>query len=151
IVQNCKKNDVVVPAPTITGFTPLSGTTGTTVTISGINFNTVEANNTVKFNGVAATITAATTTSITTTVPQGATTGKITVTTNGKAGASFNDFVVYSIERPMQEWMEGEEDLKFDIPSFTGTIGYKFVPKTDGTITALGLSSPSSGTFTVQL
>ncbi|MFM8833453.1 MAG: IPT/TIG domain-containing protein, partial [Cytophagales bacterium] len=38
---------------------------GTSVTITGTNFSTTPANNVVKFNGVTATVTASTATSIT--------------------------------------------------------------------------------------
>ena len=73
-----------LPPPTITGFTPASGTVGTVVTITGTNFTVGGVGTTtVKFNGNAAIITTLTATSITTTVPQGATTGLITVTTPG--------------------------------------------------------------------
>ena len=69
-------------APTIAGFTPASAPVGASVTITGNNFDPTPANNTVVFsNGVAATVTSSTSTQIVTTVPQGAVTGPITVTT----------------------------------------------------------------------
>ena len=80
--------------PTITSFTPVSGLVGITVTISGTNFSTTPVNNTVKFNGTTAVVTASTTTSITTTVPASATTGKIAVTVAGNTANSTNDFTV---------------------------------------------------------
>ena len=61
--SGCKESDDPVipvgPAPTLTGFSPTSGTVGTIVTLTGTNFSTTIANNLVKFNGTAATITAA--------------------------------------------------------------------------------------------
>jgi gliding motility-associated-like protein len=60
-------------APTITSFSPASGPVGTSVTITGTNFNTTAANNIVFFGATAATVTAASTTSLTVTVPVGAT------------------------------------------------------------------------------
>ena len=84
----------VVTGPTITGFSPTSGAVGTAVTITGQNFDAVAANNQVKFNGIAAIITAATTTAITTTVPQTATTGPITVTTPISTATSAGAFTV---------------------------------------------------------
>lgn len=63
--------------PTITSFTPTSGSVGTTVTITGTNFNTTAANNIVFFGATKATVTAATATSMTVTVPVGATFGTI--------------------------------------------------------------------------
>lgn len=80
--------------PTITSFTPTSGAIGTTVVITGTNFSTTMANNTVKFNGTSATVSAATATQLTVTVPTGATTGKIAVTVGSETGASSSDFTV---------------------------------------------------------
>jgi IPT/TIG domain len=84
----------VLPTPTITGFSPLRGAAGATVTITGTNFNTTMTDNVVKFNDVAAVVTESTSTSITTTVPAGATTGKITITVNGVTIISAATFTV---------------------------------------------------------
>jgi YVTN family beta-propeller protein len=83
--------------PTITGFTPCTGVAyQTSVTISGTNFGTSKG--TVKFNGVSVhdvNVTWTSATSVTATVPQGAATGKITVTTAaGSSAVSADDFVV---------------------------------------------------------
>lgn len=79
--------------PTITSFTPLRGAAGTNVTISGTNFD--PANNVVKFfNGVAATVTNATATSLTVTAPNGVASGPITVTTAGITAKSSSSFTV---------------------------------------------------------
>jgi gliding motility-associated-like protein len=80
--------------PTITSFTPTTGVIGTTVTITGANFSPAPANNTVRFNGITAFVSASTATSITTTVPAGATTGKITVTVGGNTATSATDFTI---------------------------------------------------------
>jgi hypothetical protein len=93
---------VTLPAPTITNFNPSSGLVGASVNITGTNFSTTPANNTVKFNGTTATVTASTATSITTTVPTGATTGKITITVTGyTATSSATDFIVNTAPRPV--------------------------------------------------
>jgi uncharacterized repeat protein (TIGR03803 family) len=81
----------VIPAPTITSFTPTSGAVGTSVTLTGTNFTGATA---VKFNGTAATFAVASATQITATVPTGAKTGKITVTTRGGTGTSSSSFTV---------------------------------------------------------
>ena len=78
-------------APTITSFTPASGSTGTSVTITGTNLTGVTA---VKFNGTTATFTPSTATSVVAKVPAGATTGKITVTTPVATATSATDFTV---------------------------------------------------------
>ena len=64
----------------IFSFTPAQGGIGQTVSIQGQNFSVTPSANTVKFNGTTATVTAATTNLLTTTVPSGATTGPISVT-----------------------------------------------------------------------
>jgi uncharacterized repeat protein (TIGR03803 family) len=78
----------------ITSFNPGSGTIGTSITINGSDFDSTPTNNVVKFNGITATVTASTTTSITAIVPSGATTGKITVTVSSQTATSATDFVV---------------------------------------------------------
>lgn len=83
-----------LPPPTITSFTPISGPIGITVTITGTNFDLLVANNIVKFNGITAVVTACTATSITTTVPVGATTGPISVTVGGSTAVSATNFTV---------------------------------------------------------
>ncbi|MFQ3589312.1 MAG: IPT/TIG domain-containing protein, partial [Chloracidobacterium sp.] len=75
----------------ISSFTPLSGLVGTVVTIVGANF--VDVAN-VRFNGVAASFTVVSPTQITATVPVGATTGPISVTTLAGTAAGSTPFVV---------------------------------------------------------
>ena len=79
------------PAPTITGFTPTSGPAGTSVAITGTNFTGAT---TVGFTGVAATFTVNSATQITATVPSGATSGTISVTTPGGTATSAGVFTV---------------------------------------------------------
>jgi YD repeat-containing protein len=89
-------NITAITRPSITTlsifeFTPKTGTTGTTVTIYGTAFIQGITNNTVKFNGTTATVSAASVTHITATVPSGATTGAISVTnTHGTVSSSQN-------------------------------------------------------------
>ncbi|OJJ19842.1 hypothetical protein BKI52_15280 [marine bacterium AO1-C] len=93
---NSTEDFVVIQLPTITSFAPQTGSIGTEVTITGSNFDGNSNNNTVKFNGTLATITSATTTELIVTVPEGATTGKITVEVQGNVGTSTQDFTVVS-------------------------------------------------------
>src|SRR5688572_16853865 len=94
----CKESDDPIPppatAPTLTGFSPTSGSAGTVVTLTGTNFSTTILDNTVKFNGTVATVSAATPTSLTVEVPTGATTGKIFVEVDNQIATSSNDFTV---------------------------------------------------------
>jgi hypothetical protein len=80
--------------PEITGFSPMDGEVGTAVTITGTNFNTTANQNSIKFNGITSSVIAASNTQLTTTVPAGAATGKITVTTSGGTATSAADFTV---------------------------------------------------------
>ncbi|MHC1703733.1 MAG: FISUMP domain-containing protein [Tenuifilaceae bacterium] len=80
--------------PTITSFSPTSGPIGTSVTITGTNFSTTPANNIVWFGAVRATVSAATSTSLSVTVPIGATYQPITVTVNGLTAYSSKPFIV---------------------------------------------------------
>lgn len=88
--------DNTIVAPTISSFNPSSGLVGSTVIITGTNFSSTPANNIVRFNGVAATVTVSSATSLTVTVPAGATTGPITVTVVGLTATSSSSFTVNS-------------------------------------------------------
>lgn len=87
-------DDFTVISHTITSVAPASGLIGAPITITGTDFNTTPANNIVKFNNTTATVTASTTTTLSVTVPPGATTGKITVTIDGITATSAEDFTV---------------------------------------------------------
>jgi hypothetical protein len=86
--------------PTITGFSPAGGAAGTSVTITGTGFDSATpSNNVVTFHGQTATVNSATATTITTTVPSGATRGPLTVTVGSVTAESSDNFaatVVYS-------------------------------------------------------
>lgn len=102
LISQCSKENATSSstssssAPTITSFTS-SGSVGTSIVILGTNFSTTAASNTVKINGVTATVTAATATQLTVTVPTGATSGLITVTVNGVTATSTSSFTVTSV------------------------------------------------------
>jgi Concanavalin A-like lectin/glucanases superfamily/IPT/TIG domain len=91
---SCSKDNETNPAPTITSFSPSSGLVGATVVITGTNFSSTAANNTVKVTNASATVTAATSTQLTITVPPNTTTGKITVSVNGLTATSATDFTI---------------------------------------------------------
>ncbi len=77
--------------PTITSFDPTSGPVGTSVTINGTNFTGATA---VTFNTAGASFTVTSATAIQATVPAGATTGPLSVTTPGGTATSANAFTV---------------------------------------------------------
>ena len=75
--------------------TPSKGNVGTTVQIFGKGFSPTPGQNTVTFSGGAtATVTAATGTSLTTTVPSGAVTGAITVSAPLGSAVSPESFTI---------------------------------------------------------
>jgi len=80
----------------IIDFTPKSGPVGTAVTISGTAFSSAAGQNTVTFNGTSAIVSSATTSQIFTTVPTGATSGPIQVTSPGGTATSSGNFTVAS-------------------------------------------------------
>jgi YD repeat-containing protein len=81
-------------APTITGFTPGVGAAGTSVTITGANFQTTVLNNKVAFNNVVAGVNTATATSLVTTVPTRPASGRLTVATPDGTAVSASDFYI---------------------------------------------------------
>jgi virginiamycin B lyase len=83
--------NLVAPAPTIESFAPASGAVGTSVIINGTSFTGATS---VTFNGVMAAFVINSDTKITATVPIGATTGRITVTTTGGSATSAASFTV---------------------------------------------------------
>ena len=78
-------------APTIASFSPTSGPSGSSVTIAGTNLTGANA---VAFNGMVATFTVNGATQITATVPNGATTGRVLVTTTRGTASSAANFTV---------------------------------------------------------
>jgi hypothetical protein len=80
---------VVSTAPTLSSFSPSSGRVGTTVTLTGTNLTGATA---VKFNGTAAVFTVVSANKITATVPKGATSGSISVTTPSGTAVSAKRF-----------------------------------------------------------
>ena len=110
-ISACKNDDEPTPPAAVlavTSFTPSSGPVGTKVTITGTNFNTTAASNTVLFNTTAATVTAATATSLEVTVPAGATTGVISVTS---AGVTAKSSATYTVSEVVKTDVEVKGDI----------------------------------------
>jgi len=88
---------ITPPAPpVISSFNPASGAVGTAVTINGSNFNSTSSSDIVFFGATMATVTSASTTSLTVTVPAGASYAPITVlnASNHLSGYSRTPFIV---------------------------------------------------------
>jgi hypothetical protein len=84
--------------PVITSFSPASGEVGDQVTISGTDLGDATS---VRFGQTDATITSNTNTEIVTAVPEGATSGSITVVTAGGTAVSENSFEVITVGGPV--------------------------------------------------
>lgn len=101
LLLNCgkKKEDPTPGSNNTTGVTiasinPTSGAEGTKVVITGTGFSTALSSNIIKFGTISATVDSATATRLVTKVPQGTTTGKITVEVGGKTATSSSDFTI---------------------------------------------------------
>lgn len=86
------RNTVGLPTPHITSFAPASGTVGSSVSLTGANFDASAANNIVYFGGVKASIGSSSPTSMTVNVPVGASYSPISVTTRNLTAYSNDNF-----------------------------------------------------------
>ncbi|ALD21537.1 IPT/TIG domain-containing protein [Hymenobacter sp. DG25A] len=86
---------IVFQKPTITAVSPNESVPGSTVTLSGTHFSAIAEQDTVLFNGVAATVLQATINSLKVKVPEGAQSGKITLQTWGGKAESAEAFKVW--------------------------------------------------------
>ena len=77
--------------PVVTSFSPIRGPSGTAVTITGADFDNVRA---VRFNGTRASYVVTSSTQVVATVPAGATSGPISVTTTVGTGTSVESFLL---------------------------------------------------------
>lgn len=95
-LYSCKRDSPKDTKLVLASFTPELGSEGGAVTLTGKNFSSTKENNTVKFNGVVATVSEASGdgTSLTVIIPENATTGKITIKTSDQEVVSTKDFVV---------------------------------------------------------
>ncbi len=82
-ITQINRSTVAPNTLSILSLQPFTGLPGQTITIYGQNFSSTASANTVMINGVAATVVAASSTSLTVTVPNGATSGQVSVTVNG--------------------------------------------------------------------
>lgn len=77
------RNSPLIQQPLVTSVTPASAIPGTSVTISGIGFNTTAASNIVYFGATKGTVTASSATSLTVTVPTDAVMSRVSVLNTG--------------------------------------------------------------------
>jgi hypothetical protein len=128
--------------PLITTVSPTAGMPGTQVTLTGTRLDVSGKDSIVRFNGVQATLVSATDIQIVTTVPAGATTGYITVTTKDGTGTAP---VVFTIPRLLGGAMQGVFlNLSGVVQALAGTAGSS--GSTDGTGSAALFSNPTGAT-----
>ena len=138
-------NFTVIPPPTLVSFSPSSGLIGQVVTFTGTDFTSAT---TVAFNGIIAVATFVNTTSITATVPTGAATGKISVTTSAGTATSTTDFTV--IQPPTLSSFTPTSGLIGQVVTLTGThFTGATVVKFNGILASFTVVSDTSITVTV--
>ncbi|MCK8491936.1 IPT/TIG domain-containing protein [Spirosoma sp. RP8] len=83
-ISSCKNDDSPAPVLSITSISPTSAPVGTTVVLTGTNFNATPASNTVTFGAVSASVVAASSTQLSVVVPASAG-SPVSVTANGQS------------------------------------------------------------------
>ncbi len=96
-ILQIKRSTTAAGALAIFSFTPQSGGIGQAVTIQGQGFSTNAGSNMIQFNGVAATIVSASANTLVALVPQGSTTGPISVKVGTQTASSSNNFTVIPV------------------------------------------------------
>jgi YD repeat-containing protein len=120
-------------------FTPNGGSVGEVVTIYGTGFSATPGLNTVAFNGTAAAITSATSTSLVVTVPSGATTGTVAVTSPNGSATSAESFTVAANGAPTISGFTPTVGVAGAAVTITGTnfdpVAGQTIPKFNGRVT----------------
>ena len=137
----------VTPGPNIASLSPTSGAVGTLVSISGAGFGAPQGTSTITFNGVAATPTSWSDTSIVVPVPTGATTGNVVVT-NGGSGISSNG-IPFTVNAATS--IQIVQHAGFDAGTTTSAFLPFMSPNTAGNFIAVVIRAGQSGQlFTVS-
>lgn len=139
----------VIGQPTITSFSPTSGAIGTTVTITGENFNPDV--NTVKLNSTPLPTLSVTPTAVTTTVTAGSSSGKFSVAGPEGLAVSGSTFLVIPAGQPFSAYPIGNSGTinvgqSAVVSLASGTAGYLLFEGTQGqrvNVTATNVSSPA--------
>jgi YD repeat-containing protein len=130
----------------ISQFSPDEGASGSQVVLSGGGFSLNSSDNVVKFNGLQATVSMSTATSLTVTVPTGATTGKVSISNQNGAATSVADFIVPTLS-------PNGVPVSVNIPA-NGTFIYRFVGNVSDAMSLLMRNvstSPASTTVTASV
>lgn len=139
--------------PTVMGSSPDYGLAGTSVTIRGASFTGATS---VAFNGTSATFTLNNPSEITTTVPAGATTGPISVTTPSGTGSAGTSFVI-SAQPPAPIYItnggfEGVDTLGGNLGYWTtsGTTSISGTAHTGKSSAMLGATTATNGDSSIS-
>ncbi|MFA0960680.1 IPT/TIG domain-containing protein [Roseivirga sp. BDSF3-8] len=144
----------VMPAPTVSSFSPDSGLEGETITINGTNFSETSSENSVNFSsGVAATVTSASSTSLEVEVPTGAVSGPVSVTVDGQTGTSTAEFTVLEETMALKQQIDNSSSEAKTTSSLPSNIqyGYHFTALKSGDITDMAVVYPTSKDVTVYV
>jgi hypothetical protein len=136
--------------PRLSSFDPNTGAVGTTVTITGLNLDHATA---VSFNGMAAPFTVVSSTMVTATVPPGATTGKVRVTTPAGTATSATNFTVTIVGGPSYvtlqfgrtQWVGTQDCVPLACMVDLGTIANELQSRGYAGVGAVVLDSTSDG------
>src|SRR5882672_7200559 len=146
-VSNGSPFTIVLP-PSITNLSQTSGPAGTSITITGTNFGATQGTSTVAFNGITATAASAwSATSITVSVPAGATTGDVVVTVLGTAsnGSAFTVLASCTTNCTLSGTVTGPWVTGVTI-SLTGTATLSTTTAVNGTYS---FASLGAGSYTI--
>mgnify|MGYP002776999569 CR=1 FL=1 len=134
-------------APTISGVSPGSGAVGTVVTINGLALGSATR---VAFGGVPGTVQSNSLSSITATVPNGAPTGRVTVTTAFGTATSTADFTVVNPLAPTITSFSPTSAYPGDAVTVTGTnLTQAVAAEVNGEAATITAQTATSLTFTV--
>ena len=128
-------NDDLSAPPQILSFSPVAGDVGTNVQISGILFSSSPVGNNVRFNGVDAPVLSATEMEIVVSVPAGAASGPLSVTTSAGTATTVDTFTVLDSTTPGVAWTTRTTGLR-ESPSGIAWDGSKYVVAGDSILTS---------------
>ena len=128
--------------------TPDAGAIGHSVTIYGTGFSATSGQNTVTFNGTSASITSASTTQLVVTVPSGATTGAIAVTSPNGSDTSDGSFTVTASGAPTITSFSPASAVAGTSVTITGTNFDASAPANNPSRVNITATSPTAATST---
>ena len=136
-------------APTITSVSPLLGKIGDTITITGTNFDATTTNNTVYIGSIKATVVTASATTLTVTMPAGATVGPVRVTVKERTAVS-NKILGATYSGADQTITAGVLAEAVDFTAGTGPTGAIAADIDGNGVTDIVLSNFTSNTLSVH-